>query len=305
MTSHEPVKTASPAPAATFNDFLNRAVQRGALKIEHRRVRSRQPENETFLRKVMATVRRLVPDSVVAITSTELSGYSSAGRQELALAATDFLRSHPSLACYLGQPVVEGATPHEIDRVDLFCLLHAHAFGELSSKMGPAAAFGSSAATAAAALSGQTDSIAADVRDASDSVFAQSFADVHAVTLVSAVEGPRAATDLLNEVMRRRGSGGDFDAYSKAPLSHDTSASLQLLRGELQRRRDFGSMNRAEMWANSMWLASEGLGAWMQKHGTSARTAASISRALETAGHVVATAAERLSPYSRPAPRPI
>lgn len=299
MTSLEPVKTV--APAAAFNDFLNRAVTRGALKVEHRRVRGRQPENETFLRKAMATVRRLVPSAVVSITSTELTGYTSAGRQELAQAATEFLRSDASLARYLGQ-ASENATPHALQQIELFSILHAHAYGELSAKMGPAAAFGSGAASAAAGLSGQADRIKADVRDAADSVFAQSFADVHAITLIAAVDGKRAALDLLAEVMRRRGASGDYGVFSKAPLSHDTSSSLELLRGELHRR---GSIERGEMWSNSMWIASEGLGAWMQKHGTGHHAAASISRALETAGHLVATAAERLSPYARPAPRPL
>lgn len=304
MTSLEPVKTAAPAPAAAFNDFLNRAIARGPLLVEHRRVRSRQPENETFLRKAMATVRRLVPSAAVTITATELTGYAHSGRAELAQAATTFLRSDPSLARYIGQPA-DGAKPHDLPALDLFSLLHAHAYGELSTKLGPASAFGSGAASAAQALSGQTDRIASSVRNAADSVFAQSFADVYAITLVASVDGHRAALDLLGEVMRRRGASGDYSVYSLAPLSHDTSSALELLRGELSRRRDFSVMARSELWSNSMWLASEGMGAWMQRHGTGVRAAANISRALETAGHLVATAAERLSPYARPAPRPL
>ena len=220
------------SPGALFNEFLTRAVRNGGLTAEHRRVRSRQPESEVFVRKALVAMARLAPAVEVRASYVELTaGQPRHGRASLADAATQRLRATPDLERYTGSPAVAAAP--SLRPLDLFALLQSYAHHELAKSAAPI--FGSGAATIGAGLSGQESQLKPSVRDAADSVFAQSFGDVHAVTLIAAFDGNQAALSVLNDVMARRQSAGDFDAFSLAPLSQDSASALELLRHELGR----------------------------------------------------------------------
>ncbi|MEJ6002711.1 hypothetical protein [Paucibacter soli] len=279
-------------PASLFNDFMTRAVRGGDLRVEHRRVRTRQPENEAFVRKALAAVERLTSGTEISASIAELTlGQATPGRSNLASAAAAYLASHPVLAQYLGEPADSvGGSNSVILPLELFSLLHAYAFHEIGQGLKAIPDFGASASVVAAALSGQSGVIRPRVLGAADSVFAQSFADVHAISMAAAVDGLESAKTMLAEVRRRRAASGDFAAFSLAPLSHDTSMALDILSGELNRNQDFKCISRDQLWGQSLWMAAEGLGAWMVRHGASSKTAAAVVQALEIAGQIVASA---------------
>jgi hypothetical protein len=301
MTTQSSADRRPAAPGSLFNEFLTRAVRNGSLSAEHRRVRSRQPENEVFVRKALVTMGRLAPTVVVRASFVELTaGQPRHGRASLAEAAAQRLRSTAGLGRFIGAPSAAAGEP--LPPMELFALLQAYAHLEVAKTAAPV--FGVGAATIGAGLSGQEDKVKPRIRDAADSVFAQSFADAHALTLMAAFDGNQSALTALNEVLARRQAGGDFGAFSLAPLSQDSSSALELLRHELGRGKDFGSMGHDELWGHSMWVATEGLGAWMQKHGASARAAASVTQAVESASHVLAVASAKLAPQTKAARRP-
>lgn len=281
----------SKVAATLFNDFMTRAVRSGAVSIEHRRVRSRQPENEAFIRKAVATIQRLAVQTKIDTKVVELTiGQPLSGRIGLANAAAQLLVSHPNSARYLGEtnsmPDPFGVRPS----INLFTTLQAYAFFEVSGGLSAMPTFGTSAITVAVALSGQSDKIRSSVMNAADSVFSQSFADVHAIALCAAFDGQQAALAILAEVVRRRTAGGDFAAFSLSPLSHDSSAALSILRTELELGRDFSKMSRDAIWGRSMWMAAEGVGAWLSRHGSPPNVASSLVAALETAGYIAVSA---------------
>ncbi|MFK4705774.1 hypothetical protein ABIC83_002613 [Roseateles asaccharophilus] len=272
-----------PSPSVLFNEFLNSAVKSGGFSVEHRRIRSRQPESEVFVRKSMFVVEQLTKGIQIDVKKSELRiGYANSGREYLADAAVDFLTSHPALARYLDEPIspTSSGSP-ALPVTDLFSVLHAYAFHEMGAGLGASTSFGSLAAAAAVALSGQTGRIRERVLRAADSVFAQSFADVHAIALCAAFDGAAAANLMLSEVRRRRTAGGDFENYSLAALSHDTSSALDLLADDLRRNQDHHLLTRDQLWGRSLWMASESLGAWLAKHGTPQDVIAAVLQALE------------------------
>lgn len=280
-------------PAKLFNEFLTRAVKSGDLRVEHRRVRSRQPDNEVFARKALVSMQHLAPEVEPQLSVTELTvGHRQHGVAGAADAAALHLRMSPDLVRYVGEPSGAVIPPSSAQRplADVFSALHAYAFIEVSNELSAVPTFGACAASIAASLSGQAGRIRQRVRDAADSVFAQSFADVHAISLMAAFDGTKVALEALGEVLRRRDAAGDFGSFSLAPLSCDTSAALHLLRFELERGKDFAIMSRDELWGHSLFLAGEGLGAWMQTHGVDALVAAGVVQAAEAAGEIVAMA---------------
>lgn len=298
-----PAQRSATAPASLFNEFLTRAVKNGSLVVEHRRVIARQPDNEVFVRKALVAMQRLAPEAKVEAGSIELTqGYKRHGRSCLADAVAQHLRSVPELAVYTGEP-----SPHlrlqrpSLSSSALFSLLHSYSFRELGGALLAAPGFGLGAASVAAGLSGQTDTLRPRVKDAVDSVYSQSFADVHAITLVAAFHGNEVAHEVLTDVVRRREAGGDFSVFSLAPLSQDSLSALEILRHELSAGKDFSVMSREELASYSTWVASEGVGAWLQKHGASPRAAAGIASALEIASYVVASASAALQPSSKSA----
>jgi hypothetical protein len=301
-----PTQRSVTAPANLFNEFLTRAVKNGELSVEHRRVLARQPDNEVFVRKALVAMQRLAPEAKVVAASVELtSGYKRHGRCNLSDVAAQHLRSIPELAAYTGSPEPGRRLPlPSIGSSALFGLLHAYSFQELSSSLSAAPGFGFGAASVAAGLSGQADSLRPRVKDAVDSVYSQSFSDVHAIALVAAINGNDAAIEVLTDVVRRRDAGGDFTSFSLAPLSQDSLSALEILRHELSTDKDFSQMSREQLWAHSTWVASEGLGSWLQKHGSSPRAAAGVAAALETASYVVASASASLQPSVRNASAP-
>lgn len=303
-----PMQRSATAPASLFNEFLTRAVKNGELAVEHRRVLARQPDNEVFVRKALVAMQRLAPEATVRATAVELtSGYKRHGRGVLADVAAQQLRSVPELANYTGTPQPGRRLPRPgLSASSLFSLLHTYSFQELSGALPAAPGFGLGAASVAAGLSGQTDRLRPRVKDAVDSVYSQSFSDVHAIALVAAFNGNDVALEVLADVLRRREAGGDFSSFSLAPLSQDSLSALEILRYELSTGKDFSTMSREELWGHATWVASEGLGAWLQKHGTSPRAAAGVAFALEAASHVIASAsaALQLSPKNAFVHRP-
>lgn len=298
-----PTQRSVTAPANLFNEFLTRAVKNGELLVEHRRVLARQPDNEVFVRKALVAMQRLAPEAKVRATSVELTaGYKRHGRINLADVAAQYLRSVPELASYTGAPQPGRRLPRpSLNANALFSLLHTYSFQELSGALPAATGFGLGAASVAAGLSGQADRLRTRVKEAADSVYSQSFSDVHAIALVAAFNGNDVALEVLTDVVRRRDAGGDFSSFSLAPLSQDSLSALEILRHELSTGKGFSVMSREGLWGHSTWVASEGLGAWLQKHGTSPRAAAGVSAALETASYVVASASAALRPSSRSA----
>lgn len=306
MTSATRDSTTPPGqPAALLNAFLTRAAANGGVTAEHVRVRSRQPENEVFVRKALVAMQRLAPAAEVASTARALSsGYPVHGRVALAAAAEVVLLANPALSRYLG--VAGGAATKSAERRpgELFGLLSAYAYGAISRSMTATPQFGLAAASLGAEASGQADALDPLVKGAADSVFAQAFSDSHALVLIAVADGPRVALDVLGEVYRRREAAGDFGDFSKAPLSQDSSSALEILRAELGAGKDFASMPREERWGHSLWLATEGLATWMQKHGTSERVATSIAQAIESYGQTLAVASAQMPANTRMVVRP-
>lgn len=279
-------------PHTLFNAFLSRAAQHGRLDVEHFRLLARQPDTEVFTRKALVSLRELAPELVVACECTELSsGESPHGWQALASASEAYLQATSSLAFYLGEPEHGHffALPDWEPGV-LFGLLHSYAYAELCRRVRGVPEYGLAVASGAMGLSGHAGAFSQPVRDAADSVYAQSFCDVHALSLVAAFNGRQAALDMLSAVTARRRSGGDYGEFSLAPLSQDTSAALELLRGRLREWTDMSILRRSELFAYSTWAASEGLGDWLQKHGVSHRDSTSVGTAAELSLHIVASA---------------
>ena len=302
MTTQPTDQTPANNPAAMFNEFMTQAVRHGSLSVEHRRVRNRQPENEAFIRKALVALRKLAPSTRTDVSSVEIPGSRTvAGPIGLAEAAAQYLAAQPGLKRFLGEPDAARAaakappTGHGLANEELFAVLHAYAFSEVSKELGAGSAFGSSAATVATRMAGADSSIKPRVREAADSVFARSFADAHAISLCAAFYGTEFAAVMLNDVVRRRTAGGDLEAYSLSRLSHDTRATLEILRSQLTLgAKNFTAMTRQQLWANSLWLAAEGLGIWMEHHGAATRTAVGVSHALETAAHIVAAVSQNI-----------
>lgn len=298
--------SARQSPVSLFNGFLTRAVKNGAIVVEHRRVLARQPDNEIFVRKALVAMQRLAPEANVKATSAELSsGQRRDGATCLADVATQYLGSVPGMEIYTTAPVAGRIVERPaVEVCSLFALLHAYAYRELSASMKAAPSFGFSAASVASGLAGQADRLRPRVRDSADSVFAQSFSDVHAIVLVAAFNGNASALEVLTEVNRRREAGGDFSDFSLAPLSQDSRAALEILRYELKSGKDFTGVSREEMAGYSTWVASEGLGAWLEKHGASAHAASGVASAVETAAQLLHAASAAPGAANKSVPRP-
>lgn len=289
-------------PAALFNAFLNRVVTNGSVSAEHRRVRSRQPENEVFVRKALVAVQKLAPEVQIKSTATELTaGHQVHGRDALSAGAEQLLSSKSEMARYLGLPGHERPT---LRPIELFSLLQMHAFSAISRSMTATPLFGSSAGLIGVGMSAQATKLDPRIRGAADSVFAQSFADVHAVKMVAIADGSDAALELLNEVYRRRESAGDFGKFSTLPLSQDSCAALEIMRSELGAGKDFAAMAREERWGHSLWVAAEGLGVWMLKNGASPDAATAVTNAIESMGQVLAVASSRMPGHVKTVNKP-
>lgn len=296
-------KSAADKAKSDFNAFLNTASKRGELKVQHVRVRSRQPQNETFARKAAIAVRRLAPHTQLSFSTTELSGSSAkTGVAELGAAAAQVMTASREYAAYLTPK--PSPTPSAGAKLELFAILSAYAGFELSKRLGATPALQSGAVSVVGATNGLLDKLPQKLASAADSVFAQSFADVYAIRLRAAVDGKDAALADLDAVTKARAGSGDFTLYSLAPLSHDTQDALLVLRSQLKAGIDFGSKGSDEVFQNSMMAAREGLAAWMQRHGVEFKAASTMTAGLESMVDMAATAALRLDAPSRMVPRP-
>jgi hypothetical protein len=279
-----------------FNGFLNGVVKAGTLSVEHVRVRTRQPETEVFARKAVAAVDNLAPATRVLAKYIELDATVS-GPTGLSEATALLMDSRPDLSRFLGQPgrdVVD--SPSNLSSADLFAFLNAYTRYEVSRRFSAAPSYGTGAVSVVGEITSVTARAPADVMAAADSVYAQSFADVHAIALCAAFDGNDAALTMLKEVLSTRDAGGDFGAFSLAQLSHDTRTAIEILRSQLTNGVNFGSMSRDELWENSRWAAAEGMAAWMQTHGVGYRDASSMTSGLEAFGQVIAQASNQMKP---------
>jgi hypothetical protein len=276
---------------ADFNEFLNHAAKRGALDIEHVRVKTRQPSTEAFSRKAVMAVHKLANGTNVKMTNADrrVSAATPAGVVAHAEAVTLFMAADKHLSRYLGEPAE--ATPSGVPgwtaNADLFVLLQAYSFHEASRRQSANPAF---SAGAFAVASGGGQALAKNIAGAADSVFVQSFADVHAIALRAAFDGAAVALETMDEVLAAREAGADFGVFSLAPLSHDTLFAMQVLRAQLQLGHEFSSMSREALWQNSRWAATEGIAAWLQRHGVSYREATGLAANLERVDDLVTAA---------------
>jgi hypothetical protein len=278
-----------------FNGFLNGVVKSGALSVEHVRVKTRQAVTEVFARKAVAAVNNLAPATRVVAKYIELDATPS-GPVGLSEATALFMDSRPELSRFLGQ-TGSGAfstSPLDMSSADLFAILNAYTHYEVSRRFLAAPSYGTGAASVVGVMTSVAERAPADVMAAADSVYAQSFADVHAISLCAAFDGNEAALTMLKEVLSTRDAGGDFGAFSLAPLSHDTRTAIEIIRSQLTNGTDFQSMFRDELWENSRWAAAEGMAAWMQSHGVGYRDASSMTSGLEAVGQVVAQASSQM-----------
>lgn len=282
-----------------FNGFLNRAVKSGTMDVQHVRVQTRQPATEVFARKAAVAIKRLAPKTGVSTTVVELKSGAVSGPAALAEAAALFLDARPALVCYLGQPTPGAKAPAIDDGMsesDLFGILHSYSRYEVSKRFSAAPIFGSGAVAVVGGLTDFGSKVPASVMEAADSVYAQSFADVQAVSLRAAFGGNDAGLAMMKEVMATRDSGSDFGAFSLAPLSHDTRTALEILRSQLTNGNDFSQMSRDELWDNSRWAAAEGVAAWMQGHGVGYRDATSMTTGLGALSQVIGQASNPHKP---------
>lgn len=304
--NREPPKNGCAKARGDFNDFMNRAVRGGALAVEHVRVRVRQPATEVFARKALAAVRQLAPGTCLGILVSEHKSSGAAGPAAWGEGVALLMETRPALARYLGQPGAGqlAAEPHGLSPTELFGLLHAYAQYEAAWRTGAAPVFSSGALSVSAGLGGGPLGVPKAVAAAADSVFAQSLADVHALSLMAAFDGRDAAFKALGQVLAAREAGGDFGAFSLAPLSQDTRSALELLRAQLKSGKDFAALSREELMENSRWAAAEGMGAWLQRHGVDYQDAVRARMALEAVGDLVAQASQPAA-AARPALRPV
>lgn len=276
-----------------FNEFLTRAANSGDLSVLHRRVLARQPENEIFVRKALVAMHRLAPKVTATTGYVEMvAGHARHGRANLASIVERHLKGASVLTSYTSEPRTDMRLPlPDMPPVALFTLLHSYGYCQLSSGGGSAGGLGLAGASLGMGLSGTGAELSPAIREAADSVFSQTFSDAYAALLIAAFHGNGAALDVLSDVMRRRSAAGDFGTFSLAPLSQDTEAGLEIARHELRSGKNFASMSKHELLGHAAWLASESLGAWMQKHDVGTRSAAGVAFATEAATQMFAASA--------------
>jgi hypothetical protein len=277
-----------------FNEFMAAAAASGHLGVQHIRVGARQPSTEVFARKAAVALNEFSPKVEILASVVDVRSLGSTGPSTLGEAAAVVMRADPRLERYLGSPRdfhASKLTPsdeREVNLVDLFDLLSAQSHFEAGARLSNAPALAGSMVSAASALTGSS---AGDegFRFAADSVYSQSLADVHAISLIAAFDGKPAALRVLEEVCEIREAAGDFGRYSMAPLSQDTKAALTVLRASLQGSQNYQAMTRDEVWDNSKWIASEGVAAWMQSKGAEYSDVNKISLGMDATQQMAAT----------------
>jgi hypothetical protein len=307
MTAPSSPRLDSAAKASQdFNAFLNAGLQCGSISVEHVRVRARQPENEVFVRKALVALRRVSPATAVVATVRETSPCPTPGPAGLAEATALCMEARPALARYLGQaaPAKTAEIPAAPSRLDLFASLHAFSQLDLARRFASAPGFSAGVFTVIGSLSGLSASAPPAVSKGADSIFGASFADVHALSLIAAVDGPQAALKTLDEVVAARKAGGDFSTFSQAPLTRDSSAALQVLRAMITTGTDFAASSSQEMLDRSVLVATEGLAAWMQGCGVDYKAASSLVQGVENIAAIVAAAGNRPAAQARSHHRP-
>jgi len=180
------------------------------------------------------------------------------------------------------------SSAHAPHPADLFPLLHNAVYGHLAQSAASTPALASSAASVAIELAGLGTRLQKEAK-AADSVFITSFCDSYALMCIAAVSGVEAAGAILKKVLQLRGATGDLTAYSEAPLSHDTSAALAIVKAQLAHNIRADQYSPRELVGMSIWMAADGLDIWIQGRGHDASIGQAVStnimRLLGWAGH--------------------
>lgn len=276
-----------------FNAFLNRCIASGKVKVTHIRLGGRQAENEVFARKALSALLQLAPQvslsaSVVPLPSKNL-------RTSAADAALRCADHAPHISRYLQAASGAPLPPEPEDKpdLDLFCALRACAGAHLDEYFGGFKALANSAAAVLETASAEPQDATQHIKEAADSVLLQSFADVHALSCIAAVDGNRLAMDLLESVYDFRLQSGDFSTFSLAPLSFNTRAALQMQRVALKSGVKFSNMTREELFTHSRILAMEGLAVWLEENGVSAKSANTLLQGIENLAAIAHDSANR------------
>jgi hypothetical protein len=290
-----PQETEATARSA-FNGFLNHAVAAGGVQAENSRVRTRQPQTESFVRRSLAVVKNLAPGAAVGVTTRSIKasacGSSISGPLAVAELTAQLVRTLPGLAALLepSSPAPAGASADPgLGELDIFALLHNCAQLAVHRHFGSNLGFTHTPVSVVCEATGLVESLPASVAKAADSVFAQSFADAHAVAVYAARRGKDAALALAANVRAKRSAAGDYDTYSLAPLSHDTKSALSTMTTTLHLCGDtMASMDADELFEQARFAGIEGLAAWMQRHGADYDAATRVIQSLQRISPILA-----------------
>lgn len=292
MTITQPDVTPSGGKSETgvaLNEFLNFAARSGNLSVQHMRHTVRQAETEAFTRKLAATFHDISPSAHVTVETTTIP--SEGGAVVLNSAASD------AAALELATHPVDPASPTAQYFMDSFSLFHAAARVELNKRSANTPAFPHSPVTVAASMSGHGGN--EELLMAADSVYIQSFADVQAISTIASRGGAEIGLQVLAMVESRRSAGGDFGKYSTAPLSHDSSYALEILRGQLRMGKQFQSLGAAEIVENSAVMARDGLSVWLSAHGMDPKRVAGLTDNLAIIDKTLFTPPNKPAPATR------
>jgi hypothetical protein len=282
-----------------FNAFLNLAVASGSLHVTNVRVGSRQPQTEAFVRKSSAALKEMSPATAVAFEVREVKAkvHGHVGHAE----ATALQLSAGPGRGYLTFDA--DAIPAAPPGINAFATLHSLGSLALALRYASAPAFATGAGSVAIESASLTGDIPPAVAKAVDSALHQSFCDAYAIMLIASAHGNGVALTVLDQVEGLRSAGGDFSKFSLAPLSHDTQATLAVLRASLMSGGDLTRISAEDAMTHAKLAAHEGVAAWMEQCGTPHRVVTSMMQALEQLDHITHTPSLGAT-AGRVAPRP-
>lgn len=286
------------------NEFLNLAAANGALSVQHMRCIYRQPETESFVRKTALILQKIAPTMKIEITQGTIAApKTGAGSFASSRASAEYASKTPALrhlvatgeqdlapVADLSAAGVSSTATHAVrlrSCIEQLPVLRGVALSEFGELFRRSSAFGNGPVTVAAGVSGPDFTDA--VRRAADSVFLQSFADAYAIGLAAHFDGREVALALVDHVLQVRRRGGDFSAFSLAPLSHDTAASLELVRAHLARQSWSHATSRHDVRGHAFELACAGLQIWLRDNNVDDQHAARVISALRNLAQALAS----------------
>lgn len=273
------------------NEFLNLAAANGELSVQHMRCVYRQSETESFVRKTALILQKIAPAMEIKICYGSIAApQTGAGSFASSRASAEYASKTPELCHLVGDndasrtglvPEASTSTKHVMrlrSCIEQLPVLRGVALSEFGEIFKRSNAFGNGPVTVAAGVTGPA--FADSVRRAADSVFLQSFADAYAIGLAAHFDGRQVALALVDHVLEVRRRGGDFSSFSLAPLSHDTAASLELVRAHLGRQEWSQATSRQDVRGHAFELACAGLQIWLRDNSVEDGHAARVITAL-------------------------